>query len=232
MIAVRPAGERGVTRLGWLDSRHSFSFNRYYDPRRMGFRGLRVINEDFIAPGGKFGRHPHDNMEILTWVLRGAVEHQDSTGARGLIRPGEVQRMSAGRGIFHSEANASATEELHLYQVWIEPGLRDLEPEYEQKAFDEGSRRNRLRLIASPAGRDGSVTIQTDAEVYNGLLDAGTAVEYRPAAGRGIWIQAARGAVKVNGIALHAGDAAAVESEESLRIEAAGDSEVILFDLA
>jgi hypothetical protein len=232
MTRIRPASERGTTRISWLDSRHSFSFNRYYDPRHMGFRGLRVINEDFIAPGGKFGMHPHEDMEILTWVLKGAVEHQDSTGAKGLIRPGEVQRMSAGRGIFHSEANASATEELHLYQIWIEPRERGLDPGYEQRTLAEESRQNRLRLVASPEGRDGAVTIHTDAEVFNGLLDAGVTVEHRPAAGRGVWIQVARGVVTVNGAQAGAGDAVAAEGEEALRVTAEEAAEVILFDLA
>jgi quercetin 2,3-dioxygenase len=232
MIRVRPAAERGASRISWLDSRHTFSFNRYYDPNYMGFRNLRVINDDTVAPGGKFGKHPHDNMEIITYVLDGAVEHEDSTGARGLIRPGDAQRMSAGTGIFHSEANASAEQPTHFYQIWIEPSDRNIPPGYDQKTFPPEERLNRLRLIAASDGRDGAITIHADADVYTGILDNGVEVQQPIGRGRAAWVQVAKGAVEVNGALLTAGDGASVEAEDSLSIKAEEHSEVIVFDLA
>lgn len=231
MIRIRPAAERGTTRISWLDSRHSFSFNRYYDPEHMGFRSLRVINDDYIAPGGKFGTHPHDNMEILTWVLSGSVVHQDSTGARGEIRPGDAQKMSAGTGIFHSEANGSATEELRLLQIWILPEREGLKPEYQQTHFPEADRKNRLRVIAARDGRDGSIVIHQDVAVLNGLLDEGTEVRHALAPGRHAWVQVARGSVSLNGLELKEGDGAAISDEPALAINARTGSEVLVFDL-
>lgn len=231
MIRTRPAAERGSTRISWLDSRHSFSFNRYYDPEHMGFRSLRVINDDFIAPGGKFGTHPHDNMEILTWVLHGSVVHQDSTGARGEIRPGDAQKMSAGTGIFHSEANGSATEELRLLQIWIQPEREGLEPGYQQTHFPASERTNRLRLIASRDGLESSIVIHQDASVYNALLDPGATVTHALKPGRYAWVQVARGALTLNGQELREGDGAAVSDESTLTLTASQAAEVLLFDL-
>lgn len=232
MVRVRPAAERGATRMSWLDSRHTFSFNRYYDPDYMGFRNLRVINDDTVAPGGKFGRHPHDNMEIITYVLEGAVEHEDSTGARGLIRPGDAQRMSAGTGIFHSEANASQDTPTHFYQIWIEPSQRNVPPGYDQKTFPPEERRNRLCLIAAPDGRDGAITIHADADVYTAVLEGGVSTQQPLARGRAAWVQVAKGTVDVNGALLTTGDGASVEADDSLRLTAQEPSELIVFDLA
>ena len=219
MIKVRRANDRGRSKWSWLDSRHSFSFNRYYDPEHMGFRTLRVINDDFIGGGGKFGMHPHENMEILTWVLNGSIVHEDSTGARGETRPGEIQRMTAGTGIFHSEANGSETDDMRLLQIWIHPERPGLEPGYEQTAFSPEDLRNRLRVIASRDARNGSVTIHQDAVVLAGRLDAGATVEYPIAEGRGVWLQVAGGEVAANGQLLNDGDALALEQESVLRIE-------------
>ncbi len=231
MIQVRAAAERGRTRLGWLDGRHSFSFNRYYDPKHMGFRTLRVINDDLIAPAGGFGTHPHEDMEILTWILEGSLAHKDSTGSTGTISPGEAQRMSAGTGIFHSEFNASQTEPVRLLQIWLLPEEEALKPEYEQKQFPLEERKNRLRVIASRDGRDGSTTMHQDATIYNAVLDAGAKVEHAVEEGRGVWIQVATGSVLVNGVQLGEGDGAAIEDETQLSIEATTPGELLLFDL-
>lgn len=231
MIRLRPSAERGVTQVDWLDSRHTFSFNRYIDPAWTSFQSLRVINEDWIAPGGRFDWHPHRDMEILTWILSGALEHEDSTGARGVLRPSDLQKMSAGTGIFHSEANASQTEPLHLLQIWIYPSQRGLQPNYVEKHFPLEERRNRLRLLASPAGRDGSLPIHQAAELWTAVLDEGASVEHALAEGRHAWLQVASGEVDLNGTALHAGDGAAVSAEPALRISARRASEVLLFDL-
>ena len=232
MILTRPASERGETRTPWLESKHTFSFNRYYDPNFMGFRSLRVINDDVVAPGGKFGTHPHDNMEIITYVLDGSVIHQDSTGAKGEIRPGDAQRMSAGTGIWHSEANGSSKDPVHFLQIWIEPAEYGIDPGYEQKSFPDTDRRNQFRLIAASDGREGAVTIHQDADLYVGLLDAGAAVEQKLEAGRSAWIHVAKGEVTVNGVKLAAGDGAAIRSEAELQVVAGPQSEVLLFDLA
>ncbi|GIU79991.1 MAG: quercetin 2,3-dioxygenase [Bryobacteraceae bacterium] len=232
MIRLRPSAERGVTQVDWLDSRHTFSFNRYIDPAWTSFQSLRVINEDWIAPGGRFDWHPHRDMEILTWILSGALEHEDSTGARGVLRPGDLQKMSAGTGIFHSEANASKTEPLHLLQIWIYPSQRGLQPHYVEKHFPLEDRRNRLCLLASPGGRDGSLPIHQAAELWTAVLDEGASVEHALAAGRHAWLQVASGEVDLNGTALHAGDGAAVSEEPVLRISARRASEVLVFDLA
>ena len=231
MIQIRPGSERGVTRIGWLDSKHSFSFNHYYDPKHMGFRSLRVINDDLIAPGGKFGRHPHDNMEILTWVMKGSVVHEDSTGAKGTIVPGDAQKMSAGTGIFHSEANGSSTEPLHLLQIWIQPERDGITPEYQQTHFPEGERTNRLRLIAARDGRDGAIVIHQDVSIYNSMLRPGASVELALDPARHAWVQVATGGVMVNGTLLQQGDAAALSGETLLRLEAAEASEMLVFDL-
>lgn len=232
MVRVRPAGERGQTRLSWLDSKHTFSFNRYYDPKYMGFRNLRVINDDVVSPGGVFGRHPHENMEIITYVLDGAVEHKDSTGAQGVIRPGDAQRMSAGTGIFHSEANAAKDKPVHFYQIWIEPREYNIQPGYEQKTFPDGERANRLRLIAASDGRDGAVSIRANADLYAGTLDTGVAVEQPLVKGHAAWVQVARGAVEANGSLLGEGDGASIEAEDHVRLKAEEPSEVLVFDLA
>lgn len=232
MIKVRPAGERGKSKTGWLDSNHTFSFNRYYDPRHTGFRKLLVINEDFVAPAQGFGTHSHSDMEILSYVVEGALEHRDSAGGSGVIRPNELQRMSAGTGVSHSEFNSSQTEPVHFLQIWIEPERNGLKPGYEQRAFPEGERQGRLRLIASREGSDGSVTIQQDVKVYDALLSAGDAVAYQLDADRHAWIQVVKGAVTVNDTTLGAGDGAAISEETSLNLKASEDAEVLLFDLA
>jgi redox-sensitive bicupin YhaK (pirin superfamily) len=231
MIRVRRGSERGHFDHGWLDTYHTFSFARYYDPRQMGFRALRVINEDRVAPGRGFGTHPHEDMEIVTYVLDGALEHRDSLGTGSTIRPGELQRMTAGTGILHSEFNPSSTGPVHLYQIWLLPEREGLEPSYEQKAFPEGERRNRLRLVASPDGRDGSLSIRQDARLYLGSLDEGREVRHEASNGRHAWLQVLRGGVSLNGLPMSAGDGAAVGDESSLAIKADGPSEVLLFDL-
>jgi redox-sensitive bicupin YhaK (pirin superfamily) len=231
MIKVRPAGERGKTRTGWLDSNHTFSFNRYYDPRWSGFRDLRVINEDFVDQGQGFGTHSHDNMEILSYVVSGALEHRDSSGGSGVIRPGELQRMSAGTGVSHSEFNGSQTEPVHFLQIWIEPEQEGLKPGYEQRAFTEAERRGRLRLIASREGSDGSVTIRQDVKVYDALLASGEEVSYQLGGDRHAWVQVIKGTVNVNGTPLGTGDGAAISEETSLNIKASVDAEIMFFDL-
>ena len=232
MITVRPAGERGKSDFGWLDSRHTFSFGDYHDPKHMGFRALRVINEDKVEAGKGFGTHPHRDMEIVSYALEGAIAHKDSMGNGSTIVPGDVQRMTAGTGVLHSEFNPSASEPLHFLQIWIVPEKRGLAPGYEQKRFDESARRGKLALVASRDGREGSVTIHQDAEIRAALLDAGQSVEHRLAKGRGAWIQVARGEIDANGKKLKAGDGAAVEDEKSIAIRATAPSEVLLFDLA
>jgi redox-sensitive bicupin YhaK (pirin superfamily) len=232
MMAIRGATERGRFDHGWLDTRHTFSFGRYVDRRHMGFRALRVINEDWIKPGPGFGAHPHEDMEIVTYVLEGALEHRDSLGSGGTIRPGELQRMTAGTGIMHSEVNPSPAEPVHLYQIWILPERAGLEPSYEQRAFPEEERRNRLRVVASPDGRDGSLTIQQDATLHLGTLEAGGEVSHSLASGRHAWLQVLRGAVHLNGRRLAGGDGAAISDEPALAIKAEGPAEVLLFDLA
>ena len=220
MIRVRKASERGHFDHGWLDTYHTFSFSRYYDPRHMGFRALRVINEDRVQPGQGFGTHGHEDMEIVTYVLAGALEHKDSLGNGSTIRPGELQRMTAGTGIRHSEFNPSQTEPVHLYQIWLLPEREGLEPSYEQRAFPEEERRNRLRLVASPDGGDGSLTIRQDARLYLATLDEGHEVSHEIPPGRHAWLQVLRGGVSLNGQALSAGDGAAVSDESALAIRA------------
>jgi redox-sensitive bicupin YhaK (pirin superfamily) len=232
MITIRPANERGHADHGWLDTYHTFSFSSYRDPRHMRFRALRVMNEDVVAPGQGFGTHPHDNMEIVTYVLSGALEHRDSMGNGEVLRPGEFQRMSAGTGITHSEFNPSASEPVHLYQIWLFPAQKGIEPSYEQTRFDESERHNHLRLVASPDAADGSLTIHTDARVYLASLDAGQQVTQELAPGRHAWLQVLRGAVTLNGQPLATSDGAAVSEETTLAIAATEEAEVILFDLA
>lgn len=232
MIDVRKSAERGVGRHGWLTTFHTFSFANYYDPRHMGFRELRVINEDTVAPGRGFGSHHHDNMEIISIVMEGALAHRDSTGGEGVLRRGEVQRMSAGTGVVHSEFNGSENEPVHFFQIWIMPERDGITPGYEQKLFPEEERRNRLALLVAPGGTDGALTIHQDARLYSAILDDGASVEHQLGQGRGAWIQAARGSVTVNGMALNQGDGAAIEEETSLAIKANGGAEILLFDLA
>jgi len=232
MLTIRGAGARGHADHGWLDTRHTFSFADYHDPAHMGFRSLRVINEDRVQPGAGFPTHGHRDMEILTWVLAGALEHRDSLGTGSVIRPGDAQRMSAGTGVMHSEYNASATEPVHFLQVWILPERRGLAPGYEQRHFAAGERRGHLRLIASRDGRDGSLVIHQDARVHAGLLDPGQAVTHALASGRHAWVQVARGALTLNGRALEAGDGAAVSDEPALTLVAREPAEVLVFDLA
>ncbi len=232
MITKRPAAERGSTRTDWLDSRHTFSFNRYYDPRYAGFGDLLVINEDTVAPGGGFGTHGHRDMEIISYVVTGALEHRDSIGTASVIRPGEVQRMSAGTGVRHSEFNHSKDEPVHFLQIWITPEREGLAPGYEQREFAENERSGRLRLVASRGGRDGSVTIHQDAEVYAATLAEGEEVSREPRAGRRAWVQIIKGALELNGVELRAGDGAAVSDEPRLILRASEPSELLLFDLA
>ena len=231
MIDIRRSEERGGGDFGWLKTQHSFSFDTYHDPRFMGFRSLRVINEDWVQAGHGFPMHPHRDMEIITYVLDGAIQHQDSMGNGSIIRPGDGQGMSAGTGVRHSEANASKTEAAHLLQIWILPDRRGHEPGYEQKAFPEAEKCGRLRLIASPDGVDGSVTIHQDAKLYASLLNPGQAVKHELGKGRHVWLQVARGAVELNGQSLNQGDGAAISDEPQLTVKATKDAEVLLFDL-
>ncbi len=232
MMTLRPAAERGHANHGWLDTHHTFSFADYADPNHMGFRALRVINEDRVAPGRGFGTHPHRDMEIISYVLEGGLAHQDSMGNGSVIKPGDVQRMSAGTGVLHSEANASKEDPVHFLQIWLVPGQRGLTPSYEQKAFDLRAQDGRLRLVASPDGRDGSVRINTDAALYAGRFEQGARGELSLAPGRHAWVHVARGSVRVNGQALGAGDGAALSDEAVLRVEGVEAGEVLLFDLA
>jgi hypothetical protein len=231
MTEIRRSEERGHANHGWLDSYHSFSFADYHDPAHMGFGPLRVINEDRVQPGMGFGTHGHRDMEIISYVLEGALEHRDSMGNGSVIRPGNVQRMSAGTGVRHSEYNPSDREGVHFLQIWIEPAVRGVAPGYEEKTFDEASKRGRLRLIASPDGRDGSVTIHQDAFVYAALLDGAEAATHPVAAGRRAYVHVARGEVTANGQPLRAGDALKATGVREIRLEAGRDGEVIVFDL-
>ncbi|MFZ5482505.1 MAG: pirin family protein [Myxococcota bacterium] len=230
MITVRKSQDRGHANHGWLDSRHTFSFADYHDPRFMGFRTLRVVNEDRVAPGKGFGTHGHRDMEIVSYVLSGTIAHRDSMGNVRTLTPGEVQRMTAGTGVTHSEFNPSATEPLHFLQIWILPDRRGLAPGYEQKRFDD--RNDRLRVVASPDGRDGSVTIHQDVLLLAGVLATGVAVEHPLAAGRHAWVQVARGQVRLGEHPLRAGDGAALTGEAAVKLVAEAASEVLVFDLA
>ncbi len=232
MIEIRRSQDRGHANHGWLDTHYSFSFADYHDPRFMGFRSLRVINDDRVAPGRGFPTHGHRDMEIITYVLEGALQHRDSLGNGSVIRPGDVQRMSAGTGVSHSEFNPSRGEGLHLLQIWILPERNGFAPEYEQKTFSDAEKRGKLPLVASPDGRDGSVTIHQDAEIYASVLGAGDRVTHALKAGRHAWVQVASGKVQLNGTALEEGDGAAVSSESKLELAGVDEAEVLLFDLA
>ncbi len=232
MIKIRKSSERGVGRHGWLTTFHTFSFANYYDPAHMGFRTLRVINEDTVAPGRGFGAHRHEDMEIISIVMNGALAHRDSTGGEGVLRRGEVQRMSAGTGVVHSEFNGSDTEPVHFFQIWILPEADGIEPGYEQKFFPDDERRGKLLLLASPGHEGGSLGIRQDARVYSAILEAGQRVDHALAPGRGAWVQVARGSIDVNGATLHEGDGAAIEGESALALVSNGASELLLFDLA
>lgn len=232
MLTLRKARDRGHADHGWLDTWHTFSFASYHDPAHSRFRSLRVMNEDRVAPGRGFGTHPHHDMEIVTYVLSGALEHRDSMGHGEVLRPGEFQRMTAGTGITHSEFNPSGTEPVHLYQIWLFPEAKGLEPSYEQKRFDAADRHNRLRLVASRNAADGSLTIHQDARIYLGSLDEGVQVHHDLTSGRHAWVQILRGSVTLNGTPLGTSDGAAVSDETALVITAASDAEVLVFDLA
>lgn len=231
MMRIRRSLERGATSIDWLASRHSFSFGEYYDPEHMGFGPLRVINEDVVAPGRGFATHGHHDMEIVTYVLGGALEHRDSLGTGSVIKPGEIQRMSAGTGIRHSEINPSRTEPVHLLQIWILPETDNIPPSYQQTEMDEEVLRDRLGLIASRTGRDGSLILHADVDLFAAQLSPDSKVEHALADGRGAWVQVAGGSVMLNGEHLSQGDGAALEGED-LRIEASNGAEILLFDMA
>jgi redox-sensitive bicupin YhaK (pirin superfamily) len=232
MISIRPAAERGTADFGWLDSRHSFSFGHYYDPTHMGFGPLRVINEDRVQAGAGFDTHGHRDMEIISYVLEGALEHRDSLGTGSVIRPGDVQVMSAGTGIRHSEFNHSKQEGVHFLQIWLLPDEEGLTPRYDQKTFPDSEKRGRLRLVASPDAREGSVLIHQDADLFATILNTGESVKHRLNPGRAGWVQVARGEVTVNGKPARAGDGIALKGESEIAIVAQADgSEVLLFDL-
>ena len=230
MINIRPGNERGQTRLDWLDSRHSFSFADYYDPANMGFRSLRVINDDWVGAGGGFGMHPHRDMEIITYVLEGLLEHRDSLGTGSVIQPGEVQRMTAGTGIRHSEFNPSEKSPVRLLQIWLLPEKQGLKPGYEQKSFPANG--NGLRLVASRDGRDDAVTIHQDVDLFAGQLTAGAKVRHALKPGRHAWIQMTKGEILLNGQRLKDGDGAALSDEPSVEVAAQTPAEFLLFDLA
>ena len=232
MITVRPAAERGHFDHGWLDTYHTFSFASYHAPRHMGFRALRVINEDRVQPGEGFGTHAHRDMEILTWVLEGGLEHKDSMGNGSIIGPCDIQRMSAGTGVTHSEFNPSREAPVHLIQIWLLPGQRGLAPSYEEKRSPPEARRGGLCLIAARDGRDGAVTIHQDTDLWTALLEPGEAVRHALEPGRYAWLHVARGAVSLNGSALSAGDGAAVSGERALEFTARAPAEVLLFNMA
>ena len=230
-LTVRKSEDRGRANFGWLDSKHSFSFGHYFDPAHMGFGPLRVINDDRVAPGGGFPTHPHSDMEIISYVLEGALEHKDSLGTGSVIRPGDIQRMSAGTGVRHSEYNASRTAAVHFLQIWIIPEKKGLTPSYEQKSFSEAEKHGRLALIGSRDGRDGSITIHQDVDLYATILGKGEAVEHVIAEGRAGWVQVARGSVTINGETIEEGDGVAIEASGQLRLEGSGAAEVLLFDM-
>ena len=232
MITMRPGGERGGGNHGWLNTKHTFSFADYWDPKWMGFRSLRVINEDRVAPNTGFPAHPHRDMEIITYVLAGKLEHKDSLGTGSVILPGDGQRMSAGSGIRHSEFNPSPNEPVHFLQIWIHPERAALPPSYEQKSFAEAEKRGKLRIIASRDAQDGAVKINQDASLYVTLLKSGEEVSHEFAPGRFGWLQVARGAVELNGNKLTQGDGAAISNEQKLTIKGVEEAEVLLFDLA
>ena len=232
MIKIRRAEERGHANHGWLDSHHTFSFADYYDPNHMGFRALRVINDDRVKGGMGFGTHGHRDMEIISYVLEGALAHKDSMGTADTIRPGDVQRMSAGTGVMHSEFNASKSELVHFLQIWLLPDKRGIKPSYEQKRFSDEEKAGQLRLVASPTATEGSLQIHTDARVYAGTFAKGQSAEVTIASGRHAWVHVARGEVKVNGELVKDGDGVALSDEPAVRVEGTSNGEVIVFDLA
>jgi redox-sensitive bicupin YhaK (pirin superfamily) len=232
MMTIRKASERGHENHGWLDTHHTFSFADYYDPDHMGFRNLRVINDDRVAAGQGFGAHPHRDMEIISYVLDGALAHKDSTGTGAEIRPNDVQRMSAGSGVRHSEFNASRADAVHFLQIWIVPHTRGVAPGYAQKTFSPEAKRGKLVLVASPDGRDGSLSMSADALVYAGLFRGGESTKLAVAPDRGVWLHVARGNVRVDGQELHEGDGAAIEGVREIAVEGIDDGEVLAFDLA
>lgn len=231
MLTIRRSAERGHANHGWLDSFHTFSFANYYDPAHMGFGALRVINDDRIAAGRGFGTHGHRDMEIITYVLDGAVAHKDSMGSGSTIRPGNVQRMSAGRGVLHSEFNPLPDAETHLLQIWIEPDVAGIAPEYEEREFSDAQKRGRLQALVSPDGAEGSMKIHQDARLYAGLLDGDESAELPLAAGRRAWVHVARGEIVANGQTLKAGDALALSDEVAVKLSNGKDAEVLVFDL-
>jgi redox-sensitive bicupin YhaK (pirin superfamily) len=231
MITVRKSKERGASNFGWLDSKHTFSFGHYYDPKNMGFGVLRVINEDVVTGGAGFGTHPHDNMEIISYVLEGGLAHKDSLGTGSVIRPGDVQRMSAGTGIAHSEFNASKDNPVHFLQIWVLPEERGLKPSYEQKSFPAEHRKGKLQLVGARDGRDGAVTIHQDLDLFVANLDKGDAVRHALHPRRKAWVQVTRGEVSVNGTVVGQGDGAALTDESEIRIAANDNAEVLVFDL-
>ncbi len=231
MLAIRHAEERGLANFGWLESRHTFSFGHYYDPRFMGFGPLRVINEDRVQPGRGFDTHGHSDMEIISYVLDGALEHKDSMGTGSVIRPGDVQRMSAGTGVRHSEFNASDSDPVHFLQIWILPEQKGLTPGYEQKTFAPNQKRGRLRLVGSRDGREGSVTIHQDVDLYAALLEDGVTLGHEFADGRKGWVQVARGSVLLNGSQLYPGDGVAMDGRSAITLAGSSGAEVLLFDM-
>ncbi len=231
MIQVRPSEERGHFDFGWLNTYHTFSFGDYYDPEHMGFRALRVVNEDRVQPDQGFGTHPHSNMEILTVVLEGALQHKDSMGNGSVISPGDIQRMSAGTGVTHSEFNPSSREGVHFYQIWLLPERKGIPPGYEQKAFTEKEKQGRLLLVASGEGKDGALKIHQDAKLFLSSLKSGESVTHALKPNRHAWLQVAKGLISLNGRELKAGDGAAVSEETALEVKAQNESEILLFDL-
>ena len=232
MMTIRKAAARGGANHGWLNTKHTFSFADYYDPNHMGFRSLRVINDDRVTPGMGFGTHPHRDMEIISYVLEGGLAHKDSMGTGSVISPGDVQRMSAGTGVYHSEFNASKVEPVHFLQIWIMPDEQGVTPGYEQKTFAESEKQGRLRLVASPDGSDGSVRIHSNTRLFAGLLSKGERTELQLANGRHAWVQVARGEVQLNGQTLSEGDGAALSNEALVKLEGVSSGEVLVFDLA
>ncbi len=231
MIEVRKADDRGIANFGWLDSRHTFSFGHYHDPRHMGFGPLLVINEDKVTPAKGFGTHGHRDMEIISYVLDGELAHKDSMGNGSVLRYGDVQRMSAGTGVMHSEFNHSSDKQVHFLQIWIQPSVQGIPPSYEEKHFDTTSKAGKLRLIASPNGEQGSVTIHQDAKLYASILQASQEITHKLAAGRSAYLHLIRGKIKANGMVLHTGDALKIQAETLITINEAEDAELLLFDL-
>ena len=231
MVRIRKAEDRGPSNLGWLNSKHTFSFGHYYDPEHMGFASLRVLNDDSVIPGAGFGTHSHENMEIISYVLSGELAHRDSMGNGSIIRPGDVQRLSAGTGITHSEYNHSKTEKVHFLQIWFLPDERDVQPGYEQKVFSDEEKRGRFRLVASKTGRNNSVSLHRDMDMSVALINGDETATYTIAANRGLWIHIARGSVIMNGHNLKEGDGAAITDERELKLEKGNHAEVIVFDM-